>query len=68
MKLLEIISSGIPETAKTMLTCFVSNQNATCFYEKLGYKKDEFSPEAKILRNGTKVEPAYVILSKVVTG
>ena len=34
------------------------------FYERLGYEKDEFSPEPRVLRNGTVVEIDYVILSK----
>jgi len=64
MKMLEFIGSKIPETEKTMLTCFVFNERGVKFYEKLGYAKDEFSPEPTILRNGTKVKPDYIILSK----
>jgi hypothetical protein len=64
MRHLEVIGSKIPETEKTMLTCFVSNSRGVKFYEKLGYDKDEFSPPPKVLRNGTKVEVDYVILSK----
>ncbi|EHL00378.1 putative Uncharacterized N-acetyltransferase [Glarea lozoyensis 74030] len=41
------------------------NQKAIKFYERLGYSKDDFSPAPKLLRNGTKIEPDYVILSKV---
>ncbi|KAG0645499.1 N-alpha-acetyltransferase 40 [Hyphodiscus hymeniophilus] len=61
---LEAIGVNIPETEKTMLTCFTSNAQAVRFYEKLGYVKDPYSPPPKQLRNGTKVEAAYVILSK----
>jgi len=64
MKILEFIGSKIPDTKKIMLTCFVSNERGVKFYQKLGYSKDEFSPEPKTLRNGTKVELDYVILSK----
>jgi N-alpha-acetyltransferase 40 len=64
MKHLEVIGASIPGTVKTMLTCFLSNKSALRFYEKIGYQKDEYSPEPRILRNGTKVEVDYVILSK----
>jgi hypothetical protein len=64
MQQLEAIGSRIPQTAKTMLTCFVANSGGVKFYEKLGYEQDEFSPPPKILRNGNKVEGDYVILSK----
>ncbi|KAH8816404.1 hypothetical protein F5884DRAFT_818472 [Xylogone sp. PMI_703] len=40
------------------------NQKALRFYQKLGYSKDEFSPAPRILRNGTVVEPDYIILSR----
>jgi len=66
MKLLDEIGARIPETAKVMLTCFTSNVRGVKFYENLGFAKDEFSPPPKILRNGTKVEAEYVILSKVI--
>jgi RimJ/RimL family protein N-acetyltransferase len=65
MRLMGDIGTKIPDTAKLMLTCFTSNQRAINMYEKLGYSKDEFSPAPKLLRNGTKVEADYVILSKV---
>lgn len=64
MKLLDEIGTRIPDTEKVMLTCFTSNARGVKFYERLGYAKDEFSPPPKILRNGTKVEAEYVILSK----
>jgi hypothetical protein len=67
MRHLEIIGSKIPDTAKTMLTCFASNQRGVGFYEKLGYAKDEYSPPPRILRNGVKVESEYVILSKAIS-
>jgi RimJ/RimL family protein N-acetyltransferase len=66
MKLLDEIGARIPETVKVMLTCFTSNIRGVKFYENLGFAKDEFSPPPKILRNGTKVETEYVILSKVI--
>ena len=66
MKVYEGVAKKIPVTEKTMLTCFLSNKRGIQFYEKLGYAKDEYSPEPRILRNGTKVEVDYVILSKAV--
>jgi RimJ/RimL family protein N-acetyltransferase len=66
MEHLEVIGKRIPETAKTMLTCFTCNVRGVRFYEKLGYEKDEYSPLPKQLRNGTKVEAEYVILSKAI--
>lgn len=67
MALLESIGRSIPGTAKTMLTCFTCNQQASKFYAKLGYSEDEFSPKPKILRNGTRVESEYIILSKTLS-
>lgn len=67
MDLLVKIAQKIPETAKVMLTVFTRNERAVKFYEKLGYVKDEFSPEPRILRNGTRVEAEYLILSKIIT-
>lgn len=64
MSLLDSIATKIPETEKVMLTCFTSNVRGIKFYERLGYEKDEFSPPPRVLRNGTKVEVDYVILSK----
>lgn len=64
MKYLEFIGTKIPDTAKIMLTCFVSNIRGVKFYEKLGYEKDEYSPRPRTLRNGTKIEVDYLILSK----
>ncbi|KAL8869112.1 MAG: hypothetical protein Q9174_004516 [Haloplaca sp. 1 TL-2023] len=53
---------------KSMLTVFIDNQSALGFYSRLGYSKDEYSPEPKKLRNGTVKEPDYVILSKPLIG
>ncbi|KUJ23884.1 uncharacterized protein LY89DRAFT_571810 [Mollisia scopiformis] len=64
MQYLEVIGDKIPGTAKVMLTCFLSNTRGVAFYQKLGYAEDEFSPQPKILRNGTKVAADYVIMSK----
>ncbi|KAI4234779.1 MAG: hypothetical protein L6R40_006658 [Gallowayella cf. fulva] len=52
------------EVEKSMLTVFVANQVALKFYEKLGYSKDQYSPEPRTMRNGTVKMPTYVILSK----
>lgn len=67
MGYLEAIGGKIPDTAKTMLTVFTANARGVRFYEKLGYEKDEYSPPARELRNGTKVEAEYVILSKPIS-
>jgi len=64
MKLVESIAVKIPSTAKVMLTCFTCNEKAARFYGKLGFEKDEYSPMPKVLRNGSKVELDYIILSK----
>jgi RimJ/RimL family protein N-acetyltransferase len=66
MEFLEAIGANIPETAKLMLTCFTCNEKAVRFYQKMGYEKDEYSPPARQLRNGTKVEAEYLILSKAI--
>jgi hypothetical protein len=67
MKHLELIGTNIPDTAKTMLTCFLSNERGVRFYGKLGYETDEYSPLPRMLRNGTKVESEYIILSKSIS-
>ena len=64
MNLLDVVSKKIPNVDKVMLTCFLSNVKALQFYRNLGFETDEYSPPPKILRNGTKVEADYVILSK----
>lgn len=64
MKYVESIAARVPKVTKVMLTVFVCNQRAVQFYQRLGYEKDEFSPPPRILRNGTKVEKEYLILSK----
>ena len=48
---------------KVMLTVFRSNTAAVGMYAKLGYSVDKYSPQPKILRNGTVKESSYVILS-----
>ena len=49
---------------KVMLTVFLKNQRGLAFYEKLGYREDDFSPQPRKLRNGVIKNPDYVILSK----
>ena len=66
MGLLDAIGSKIHDVEKVMLTCYLSNQRALEFYRKLGFDTDEFSPSPRVLRNGTRVESDYVILSKKV--
>ena len=66
MKVVEYIGrkAGL---SKIMLTVFKSNHKAIAFYNRLGYREDEFSPQPRQLRNGTVIESAYVILSKALT-
>ncbi|KAL9613438.1 MAG: hypothetical protein Q9167_002036 [Letrouitia subvulpina] len=52
------------EMEKSMLTVFVENKAALKFYDRLGYKKDAYSPGPRKLRNGIIKEPTYIILSK----
>ncbi|TVY37972.1 N-alpha-acetyltransferase [Lachnellula occidentalis] len=66
MKLILDIAHKIPSTKKVMLTCFTCNERAMRFYTKAGFAKDEFSPAAKVLRNGSRKELDYVILSTAV--
>ncbi|KAI8956689.1 acyl-CoA N-acyltransferase [Daldinia sp. FL1419] len=65
---LESVAVNTPPIEKVMLTCFLSNQRAFAFYEKLGFGKDEISPEPRKLRFGKEFIPDYVIMSKVVSG
>ncbi|KAF5878780.1 putative gnat family acetyltransferase protein [Botrytis fragariae] len=64
MSLLTNIARAIPGVEKTMLTCYTANEVALKFYRKLGYEKDEYSPEPKRLKGGKVLESDYVILSK----
>ncbi|KKP05020.1 hypothetical protein THAR02_02884 [Trichoderma harzianum] len=52
MNQLITIAENIPSTKKVMLTCFTSNLNGLKFYEKIGFTKDDFSPEDRTLRGG----------------
>ena len=62
MKIAQKIASDVG-VAKTMLTVFTSNIKARKFYEKLGYRVDDISPDDRELRGI--VRPAdYAILSK----
>jgi len=58
-----VVAEQIPGLEKVMLTCFVANRRARAFYEKLGYAKDEISPEPRNLRFGKVFVPDYVIMS-----
>ncbi|KAI4088676.1 MAG: hypothetical protein LQ348_003653 [Seirophora lacunosa] len=49
---------------KSMLTVFVRNDAALRFYQKLGYTRDDYSPEPRTMRNGRSKMPTYTILSK----
>lgn len=60
------VAESLPPIEKVMLTCFVANRRAMAFYARLGFERDEFSPDAKILRSGETRAPDYVILSKPV--
>ncbi|KAJ5498133.1 Acyl-CoA N-acyltransferase [Penicillium expansum] len=50
---------------KSMLTVFKSNEIARRFYDRLGYEVDEYSPQPRMLRNGTIKDVDYLILSKM---
>ncbi|KAK5064387.1 hypothetical protein LTR84_000220 [Exophiala bonariae] len=63
MLAMEAISKNVG-VEKVMLTVFKSNHRAVDWYRKLGYVEDEFSPQARKLRNGTVKESTYIILSK----
>lgn len=56
-------ADNIPTLEKTMLTCFVSNEHARRFYQRLGFDVDESSPRPRKLR-GKVIEPEYVILCR----
>lgn len=64
-KLIKYVESLTRKTAakKVMLTVFTRNERARKLYEKLGYTKDECSPDDKEVRR--RVIPAdYIIMSK----
>ncbi len=54
----------IPTLEKVMLTCFVSNDKARAFYERLGFGADDSSPGERKLRGGKVIVPDYVIMSR----
>ncbi|KAK7999348.1 hypothetical protein PG990_011948 [Apiospora arundinis] len=60
----EQVACHTPTVDKVMLTCFLSNERALAFYRKLGFEKDEMSPEPRKLRFGKVFVPDYVIMSK----
>ena len=53
---------------KAMLTVFKANKAAMTFYERLGYKEDEYSPRPRKLRGAVVKEPDYMIMSKPLAG
>ncbi|OCK79083.1 acyl-CoA N-acyltransferase [Lepidopterella palustris CBS 459.81] len=63
MNVAEKIGQGVGVT-KIMLTVFTSNTAAEKFYRRLGYSKDDISPEPRVLRNKTVRPPDYMIMSK----
>ena len=60
------VAANLPPITKVMLTCFLSNQRGLEFYRRLGFAKDDISPEPRKLRFGKIFTPDYVILSKPV--
>ena len=62
------VAKAIPGVGKVMLTCFVANTRARAFYERLGFTKDDISPEPRVLRFGKLFTPDYVIMSLRVAG
>jgi N-alpha-acetyltransferase 40 len=63
MRVVEVFAKNVG-VSKVMLTVFRSNNGAVKWYDKLGYREDEFSPGPRKLRNGTVKQPSYIILSK----
>jgi hypothetical protein len=59
--------SRLAGVEKVMLTCFLSNENALNFYQRLGFEVDVSSPGERKTRKKV-VKAAYVIMSKVVVG
>lgn len=49
---------------KVMLTVFLENEGARRFYSRLGYVRDDFTPDDVVGRNGRVKKVAYEILSK----
>ncbi|KAI9052010.1 hypothetical protein LZ554_004264 [Drepanopeziza brunnea f. sp. 'monogermtubi'] len=65
MGYLEDVARRLPETEKVMLTVFTRNKRAVEFYGKLGYSTDMYSPEPRVLRNGTVVKNGAWILEGI---
>lgn len=63
---LSCVAQSLPPINKVMLTCFLSNEKALCFYRKAGFVTDETSPGERKLRFGKTFVPDYVIMSKPV--
>ncbi|KAF2499834.1 acyl-CoA N-acyltransferase [Lophium mytilinum] len=63
MHIAETVAQGVG-LVKVMLTVFTSNVAAAQFYQKLGFSKDDTSPEPRVLRNGLEKPPDYLIMSK----
>ena len=63
---LESVAKYTPPIEKIMLTVFVTNERARTFYTKLGFTRDDTSPEERRLRSGRLVVPDYEILSRTV--
>ena len=49
---------------KVMLTVFLENEGARRFYSRLGYVRDDFTPDDVVGRNGRVRKVSYEILSK----
>lgn len=64
MDIAESISKNVKGLEMIMLTVFRSNGRARKFYERLGWKMDENSPEWVELRQGRRRHCDYLILSK----
>lgn len=60
------VAANLPPVTKVMLTCFLSNQRALGFYKRLGFEKDDESPQPRKLRYGKVFTPDYVLMSKPV--
>lgn len=67
MDLFEKVAQKILPIDRTMLSCFIRNERAVKFYRKRRYQNNDMTPSPKILRTGAKIEPDYIIMSKVIS-
>jgi RimJ/RimL family protein N-acetyltransferase len=64
MSYVTTVAEHVPTLEKVMLTCFLCNDKAKAFYEKMGFGVDDSSPGERKLRGGKVVVPDYTIMSR----